>query len=124
MGYVNNDQFPVEDAVLRLDIVSVTADYSIDADTDNGKTFVSGDGGVNKTITLPESPAVGFQVLVVNGFQGRTLTIDTSGSDIMCSPAIIPLSDVSTGVAGFSAYIRHIGAGVWSLNAYGIWTLV
>lgn len=111
----------------RRTISVKTDNYTVVADTDNGKTFTNEGAGAAKTFSLPAA-TVGqwyrFKVMVA-----QELRIDPNGTETIALPSSGAQqaggSYITADAAGEGVEIECVKAGQWEVNHYiGTWTAV
>lgn len=109
-------------------VAAKTADYTVVANTDNGKTFTTAGATGTVVFSLPAA-TVGQWYQFVNKADTYELRIDPNGSEVMALPSTGALqtagSYLTANAIGESVQIQCVVAGVWDVVAYtGTWTAV
>lgn len=104
-----------------------TADYTVVADTDNGKTFSTEGAGAAVTFALPAATVGQWYRFKVKATQ--ELRIDPNGTETIALPSSGAQQSAGAYLVadanGEGCEIECVKAGVWEVNSYtGTWTAV
>jgi hypothetical protein len=108
-------------------VFAKTADYTVVADTDNGKTFSTEGAAGTVTFSLPAATVGQWYRFHVGAVQ--QLRIDPNGTETIALPSTGAQSSAGAYIVadavGECVEIQCVVAGDWNVNSYiGTWTAV
>ena len=121
MAYYDN--IYIRPAPTSHNVVEQTCDFTANA-ASTGDIYKANTTS-DITMTLPESPALGYWCAIWNPDDGAT-TVATSGSDVMYDTDNVDGDQFTQATVatsnGLHATFYYMGSGEWVESTYGAWT--